>query len=287
MVYTKNENVINMKDCADKSLYEDFLGNLYEWDGEVDRLDELICIIDSFVGNKEFEKYFNHCEFSDEEEFDFDEKEVPIYHGAFDAMNILDYFPYYIPSIRHHLVVANSIATLIAVIQLGFVHYNNRLLTQEEDRIIKLSDIFYYLTFFVEDYDNSDNEFAEYSYDYYKDFFNKARKTYWMDNKTKKFAGIIRNLRTTIIGMYNFTFEVHNIVYMAAVYLMVCNAIKNGRDNVSCDDVVVGYLTVYKMIFNDIRPIVYDLYDEAKWGCINKNLSEYKPMDKFPLEKTW
>lgn len=284
MMHTKNENVKNWKNDTDKRLYEEDLCKLYKWRGKVNRLDELIDLIESFVGNKEFEKFFNHCEYGDEEEFDFDVKLIPIVHGAFDAMNILDYSPLFFPSITHHLVFARSFAALIGTVQLSFVHYNNRLLTTEEDKVIKTSDIFYYLTFFVEDYDNPDNEFVEYGYDFYKDFFKRARKTYWENKDVKKFAGYVRNLRTTIIGMYNETFDVHNLVYVAAVYLMVCNAFKEGRDSVNYDDVVIGYLTIYKMIFNDIRPLVYSLYDEDKWGEVNGNISAYKPLDKSPFE---
>ena len=284
MMHTKNENVKNWKNDTDKRLYEEDLCKLCKWRGRVDRVDELINLLESFVGNKEFEKFFNHCEYSDEDPFDFDEKDIPILKGALDAMNIFDHFPLFFPSITHHLVVAGSVAALIGVIQLSFVHYNNRLLTNEEDKVIITSDIFYYLTFFVEDYDNPDNEHVEYGYEFYKDFFKRARKTYWENNDVKKFAGDVRNLRTTIIGMYNVTFDVHNMVYVAAIYLMVCNAFKNGRESVNYDDVVVGYLTVYKMIFNDIRPLVYSLYDEEKWGEVDKNISVYKPLDKSPFE---
>ncbi len=284
MRYTKNNTIINWNDEIDQMRYEKRLSVLCEWDENVDRLDELIVLLDSFVGNKEFEKYFSHCEYGDEGQFDFDEKLIPIVHGAYSAMNILDYFPYYFPSLTHHLVVANSIASLIAVIQLAFVHYNNRLLTTEEDKIIKVSDIFYYLTFYAEDYDNPDNEYIDYGYDFYKDFFKRAKKTYWVNKKTKKLSDSIRDLRTNINGMCHFGWDVHNIVYMAAIYLMVCNAFKNGRDAVSSEDVVVGYLTIYKMIFNDIRPLVYNLYDEKKWGKINKKITKYKPLDESPFE---
>lgn len=282
-MYTKNENVKNWKNETDIELYEEDLSKLCKWRGRVDRLDELIELLESFVGNKEFEKFFNHCEYGDGYEFDFDLKLIPIVHGAFDAMNILDYSPVF-RLITHHLVFAQSIGGLISIIQLSFVHYNNHLLTTEEDKVIKTSDIFYYLTFFVEDYDNPDNEYVEYGYEFYKDFFKRARKTYWENKDVKKFARDVRNLRTTIIGMYNVTFDVHKIVYVAALYLMVCNAFKEGRDSVNYDDVVIGYLTIYKMIFNDIRPLVYSLYDEDKWGEVNENISAYKPLDKSPFE---
>ena len=34
----------------------------------------------------------------------------------------------------------------------------------------------------------------------------------------------------------------------------------------TCEDVVIGYLTVFKIILNDMRPLVYSLYDEEKWA---------------------
>ena len=71
---------------------------------------------------------------------------------------------------------------------------------------------------------------------------------------------------------------------MVAIYLMVCNAFKNDRNSVTSEDVVVGYLTAFKMIFNDIRPLVYRLYDEDKWGKIDYKIPEYKPLDKSPFE---
>ena len=66
---------------------------LCKWRGHVNRVDELINLLESFVGNMEFEKFFNHCEYGDEDPFDFDEKDIPILKGALDAMNIFDHFP--------------------------------------------------------------------------------------------------------------------------------------------------------------------------------------------------
>ena len=45
-----------------------------------------------------------------------------------------------------------------------------------------------------------------------------------------------------------------------------CSALKEGRDSITCEDVVIGYLTVFKIILNDMRPLVYSLYDEEKWA---------------------
>ena len=129
-------------------------------------MDEFINLLDSLVGNKEFEKFFSRCEYGIEKGFDYEEdvSSVHILQAAADAMNILDLLPYF-PSIRRHLIVGSSIRAVFCVIQLTFVYYNNRLLNLEGDKVIKTSDIFYYLTFFVEDYDNPNNEYVDYGYE--------------------------------------------------------------------------------------------------------------------------
>ena len=52
----------------------------------------------------------------------------------------------------------------------------------------------------------------------------------------------------------------------AVNYLIGCSALKEGHDCITCEDVVIGYLTVFKIILNDMRPLVYSLYDEEKWA---------------------
>ena len=260
-MHTNNENVKNWQNNGFKELYEEHLTVIYEFI-DINRVGELIGVIDSFVGNKEFEKFFKQCEFSDDKPFEFDDKLIPIIHGLNKAISLFDYCPLYFPSITHKLIITRSFESLFSVIQLAFVHYNNRLLNQEDDKVITASNMFYYLTFFVENYDGCDNEFVEYDYEYYKSYFKKLKKLYWADK----------------------TYEVLIIVEYASIYLMACNAMKFGRGAINCEDVVIGYLTCYKLIFNDVRPLVYSLYDDEKWGEVNRNLSEYKYLDKSPFD---
>ena len=282
-MHTNNENVKNWQNNGFKELYEEHLTVIYEFI-DINRVGELIGVIDSFVGNKEFEKFFKQCEFSDDKPFEFDDKLIPIIHGLNKAISLFDYCPLYFPSITHKLIITRSFESLFSVIQLAFVHYNNRLLNQEDDKVITASNMFYYLTFFVENYDGCDNEFVEYDYEYYKSYFKKLKKLYWADKNVKRLAYAIAQLRLTIIGMCDLSYEVLIIVEYASIYLMACNAMKFGRGAINCEDVVIGYLTCYKLIFNDVRPLVYSLYDDEKWGEVNRNLSEYKYLDKSPFD---
>ena len=45
---------------------------------------------------------------------------------------------------------------------------------------------------------------------------------------------------------------------------MVCSALKNGHSGITVDDVLVAYITGFKIVLNDIRPVVRMWYDEDK-----------------------
>ena len=283
MKYTKNEKVKKWHDQSDKDLYDEFMGIVCEY-GDVERVDGLVVVMDSFFGNKEFEKFFNHCEYGDEDEFDFDFKLIPFLNALNDSFTLFYCFPLNHLSFRHKFVINRGLIALCGIIQLAFVHYNNHFLTTEEDKVIKTSNIFYYLTFFVEDYDNPSNEFVEYGYDYYKDYFKRLKKINWADKTVKRLKKAINNWLLTIVGMYDVNYEVLKLFQYSVDFLIACCAFKEGHDAVFCEDVVVGYLTCFKMIFNDIRPVVYSLYDKYTWGVVDGDIKEYKYLDKSPFD---
>ena len=50
-----------------------------------------------------------------------------------------------------------------------------------------------------------------------------------------------------------------------AKYLSGCNALKEHCDNISTDDIACGYLCVFKILFNDLKPYAYSIYDAKRW----------------------
>ena len=84
----------------------------------------------------------------------------------------------------------------------------------------------------------------------------------------KKFDKAIGKVLASVYGMWFLNFTVAQTLRRAAYYLMGCNALKNGRSGISVD-VVVGYLTAFKVVLNDVHPVVSMWYDEDKWADAN------------------
>ena len=66
--------------------------------------------------------------------------------------------------------------------------------------------------------------------------------------------------------MWSLNYRVSRTFRRCAFYLMGCNALKNNRDCIVMEDIIVGYLTAFKVALTDIRPLVDELYDEDKWA---------------------
>ena len=74
------------------------------------------------------------------------------------------------------------------------------------------------------------------------------------------------------------TFTVHYETYInhcrtvgfSALYLCACSALKNNHDSITFEDVVTGYLTIFKLFYIDIRPLVKKGYANYR-GFYYKN----------------
>jgi hypothetical protein len=149
---------------------------------------------------------------------------------------------------------------------MSFNYDNQHFLTYEEDKVIVLSFIVEYITFFVEDFDNPDIVLVKRSQKEYVEFFNKLHGLYWEDDKAKDFE---YSIFCVIVDSIHNDYDSDRLVTAlghAVYYLIGCSALKEGHDCITCEDVVIGYLTVFKIILNNMRPLVYSLYDEEKWA---------------------
>ncbi len=87
--------------------------------------------------------------------------------------------------------------------------------------------------------------------------------------------------------MWSLNFRVGRTFRRGAFYLMGCNALKNNRDCIVMEDIIVGYLTAFKVALTDIRPLVDELYVRinglmritGKRGCfnmiVNRNFAKF------------
>ena len=253
----------------DDSIVED-----YDWDRfigfkkfDINRFDELLEIIENLSVNERFSSLHKFPVKEDGNAFDWNMEKTPFYNGAVKGLGLSHMIPFYMTSITHKLVDAKSIATTFSMVQMSFNYDNQHFLTYEEDKTITLSFIVEYLTFFVEDFDNPNNHLVKRSQKEYADFFKKLHNIFWEDDKVKDFEYAVYSVVVDSTDGGNLDDQAFIQTLGRAVnYLIGCSALKEGRDCITCEDVVIGYLTVFKIILNDMRPLVYSLYDEEKWS---------------------
>ena len=235
----------------------------------IGRFDELLEIINGLKSNERFLSLPDFPVEKDENTFDWNMDKTPFYNGAKIGFGFSVYMPAFAPNIVHKSIGAINFATLFSMVQMSFNHDNQHFLTYEEDKAITLSFIIEYLTFFVEDFDNPANRLVKRSQNEYVEFFKKVHDLRWEDKKTKDFE---YSTFCVIVDTINNNEQSRRFITTlghAVYYLIGCNALKEGRDYISFEDVVIGYLTVFKIILNDMRPLVYSLYDEEKWADEN------------------
>ena len=248
----------------------------YDWERlmsykefNISRFDELLEIINGLKSNERFLSLPDFPVEKDENTFDWNMDKTPFYNGAKIGFGFSVYMPAFAPNIVHKSIGAINFATLFSMVQMSFNHDNQHFLTYEEDKAITLSFIIEYLTFFVEDFDNPANRLVKRSQNEYVEFFKKVHNLNWENGKVKDFEYstfcVIVDAINNNVQSRRFITTLGHAVY----YLIGCNALKEGRDSISFEDVVIGYLTVFKIILNDMRPLVYSLYDEEKWADEN------------------
>ena len=242
-------------------LCEYYLKKISEFE-DITRLNELIELIKSLKTSDVFHRYATWDKMGEDDTiFLFDINKVKIFKCAKKGLGYQHLIPLYIPEITHRLIDINTLISIYAVVQISYITYSGHYLEWEEDKAIKLSDIGAHITFFVEDFDDTENPLPDYD----ERFFKKLHRTYWENKKAEKLDTLIHRLISTIYGSCDLDFLYCRGFHMAMFYLMGCNALKEGRDSITCEDVVIAYLTGFKIILNDIRPFVYELYDEEKW----------------------
>ena len=235
------------------------------WSG-IDRFDEMVDLFWSLEDNEVFCRFASLDKMGEggDEMFIFNQRKLPFIDYAYRGLDHDYLFPLYLPEITHRIVTLNDFIATLSIVQLSFIGFSGHLLTYKEDKMIKLSYIVPALTFFVEDFDKKRK-----LPDFDVNFFRRLHHLYWEDKSANKFDDAISRVLRSVYGMWCLNFKVGRTLRRAAYYLMGCNALKNGRSGISVDDVVVGYLTAFKVVLNDVRPVVRMWYDEDKWADAN------------------
>lgn len=221
---------------------------------DIDRLDEVVSILRGFR-HDEFFKSLANLGGSDK-------------NGLFDSRNVWEFkdegnsffslgvkelksrSPIYLPPLTK-FVSDTSFLAMYVILELSYVYDSGHKLTDDELKSIVFGEIGQCVTFFVEDFDEP-GKLPEIS----ADFFKRLKDVYWEDKKAKKLDNKIYDVIKDITTE-NWTPSIFDRTFIhCVIYLEACNALKYGRDVVTCDDVVVGYLTTFKILMSDIRSLV-------------------------------
>ena len=135
----------------DSSIVEDYDWNRLMSFKELDikRFDELVDIIKNLRVNDRFLSLPRFPVKRDENTFDWNMEKTPFYNGARNGLGFSALIPIYRPNFIHKVVDGFNLATLFSMIQMSFNYDNQHFMTYEEDKVIVLSFIVEYITFFV------------------------------------------------------------------------------------------------------------------------------------------
>lgn len=114
----------------------------------------------SFEDNEEFIRFgkLEKIASNFREAITLDSNKIQFIYYAKQGLGINHLFPSYLPEISHQLVNRDDFDCILSVIQFSYISSSGHYLVKEEDKKTELSDIRVYLTYFVEDFDNLDNE---------------------------------------------------------------------------------------------------------------------------------
>ncbi|KZX10029.1 hypothetical protein [Methanobrevibacter filiformis] len=159
------------------------------------------------------------------------------------------------------LLSIHSFKNLYGLVEEVYVLNSGHRLTDTEYASIYLSDIGEQLSFNVENFDKNlpISVVDEIS------FFKKLKNISFRDKRAKKVAKLIYSYFCVVDGEddIGISRDFSRLVYFVSSYLSGCSALRNRRDNISCEDVVTGYLTVFKLINCDVRSLI-PLMDDWK-----------------------
>ena len=192
----------------------------------------------------------------------FEEDKIPFIKAA---KNGLSNFPvFYLPPLTKVIKYKFFIA-LYSMIQLNYIYCANEKLDDEDYKSIILGDIAAYFTYFVEDFENP-KTLPEPS----EEFFKQITDIKYENKDVNKFFNCIWDVTSAYTTGYKTDINYCRTMGFAALYLSACSALKDNRDSIAFEDVITGYLTIFKLFYIDIRPLVKKGYANYR-GFYYKN----------------
>ena len=271
MIYSSIKD-LGMVEEYQEDIDKDFVKLFKKFDkySDVSRIGELIELLKSLRHNEHYigliRIFKKGCLTKD----GLDSAKIPFFYAAQKGFGFP--LPFFSPPLTPVLNLYNFVG-LESIIELSHAYSADHNITSEDTRKIMLGNIMAHLTYFIEDYDKH-NELPEPNIE----FFKKLKKV-----KIKKRAWKMNHLIYVEYGADSYSEiqfmhgvnppgEFNRTYYNSAFYLAGCNAVKDSRDLITCEDLVIGYLLTFKVLLSDVRPLVDEYYSEDKWLEYNKKI---------------
>ncbi|MCZ3365463.1 MULTISPECIES: hypothetical protein [Methanobacterium] len=87
------------------------------------------------------------------------------------------------------------------------------------------------------------------------EFFQKLKKVKWEDKNTKKFAKKLKYLKIRILYTHFGLAKYHDLSSMEEMFIKLmagCSAVNDNRDEITKEDIVIGYKTYLKLLNTDV-----------------------------------
>lgn len=140
------------------------------------------------------------------------------------------------------------------IVKTSYIFNNKDTWKNDENLDEKIINLCKNLTYYVEDYEN-DNYLFEDSIDYFKRF----QDVKWPEENVREFIINIESIIYTISQELKLDGKFIDSLNHCSEYLMVSNAVKNNRFTVMIEDVVVAYLTIFKLVIKDLESLIMDV----------------------------
>jgi len=221
---------------------------------DVNRIDEIINIMKGFRNDiffKELSKI--QCRSSDnlaasDNDWIIDLNKISKFKVAKEGLGQV--LPFYLPPLTK-IINFNQLLGIHAIIGYSYVYSTGHCLTVAENKGIILGNIGERVTFFVEDFDKD-----EVPHEFNISFFKKLKNIKFENKRTSKLKDYIYDIDTSIAAEFSLPSVFGRTLIHGTIYLMGCNALKYNRDVITCDDVVSGFLTTFKILMSDLRPLI-------------------------------
>ncbi|MDR3063695.1 MAG: hypothetical protein LBU40_06115, partial [Methanobrevibacter sp.] len=226
-------------------IFNEDISNLDKYN-DVNRIEQIITLMKGFRKNKFYKDLANidrlgkKSLLASDNNLAIDFNKTPKFKMVKKGLG-RDYLPFYLPPLTR-TINFSELMGMYANISTSYVYSSGHRLTVDENKAIIFGDIGERVTFFVEDFEK-DEKVPEYNIE----FFKKLKKIKFENKRTTKLMDDIYNIDTSISAEFSLPSIFSRTMLHGSIYIMGCNALKNGREVITCDDVVVAYLTTFKI----------------------------------------